>query len=208
MAFGINLEDQKKKNIIVYDLGGGTLDVTIMSIEESIYDVLATDGDTHLGGADFDNKLVNFCVEQFKTENGIDVRGNERAMHRVRTSCESAKRMLSSTTETPIDIEELAQGKDFTYRLTRAFFEDLCSDLFNRSMQCVERCMEAAKVGTKDIDEIVLVGGSTRIPKVPLMLTKYFEGKPPNKQVNPDEAVAVGAAIQGAILAGETGERL
>lgn len=203
MAYGLEkMSEGQEKNIVVFDCGGGTHDVSLLTIDSGVYEVLATDGDTHLGGEDFDNKLVKLCVEEFKKKTKLDINGNPRPLRRLRTQCEKAKRALSSSSVATIEVEALYEGKDFNYQLTRAKFNDLCSDLFTRTLDPVDKVLREAKLDKSKIDEIVLVGGSTRIPRIQEMLTDYFGGKELCKSVNPDEAVAYGAAVLGASLGG------
>merc|ERR1711988_284118 len=184
--------------------GGGTFDVSLLTIEDGIFEVRATAGDTHLGGEDFDNRIVDFCIQDFKRKNrGKDLAGNNRALRRLRTQCERAKRTLSSSTQATIEIDSLFDGIDFSCSLSRARFEELCMDYFRNSMGPVEKCMRDSGIDKKNVHEVVLVGGSTRIPKVQSMLQEFFNGKEPNRSINPDEAVAYGAAVQAAILTGE-----
>uniref|UniRef100_A0A7C8ZMN4 Adenosinetriphosphatase n=1 Tax=Opuntia streptacantha TaxID=393608 RepID=A0A7C8ZMN4_OPUST len=178
-------------------------DVSLLTIEEGIFEVKATAGDTHLGGEDFDNRLVNFCVQEFKRKHKKDISNNPRALRRLRTACERAKRTLSSTTQTTIEIDSLYEGVDFYTTITRARFEELCMDLFRKCMEPVEKCLRDAKIDKSQVDDVVLVGGSTRIPKVQQLLQDFFNGKELCKSINPDEAVAYGAAVQAAILTGE-----
>jgi heat shock protein 1/8 len=208
IAYGLDKMSEKEKNILIFDLGGGTFDVSILTIEEGMFEVKATSGDTHLGGEDFDNYLVDYCVEQFKKTNKIDLKNNDRALRRLRTACERAKRTLSSSTQAVIEIDSLADGRDFNTTITRAKFEDMCMHMFKKCMVPVEKAMKDAKLSKSQIDEVVLVGGSTRIPKVQELLSEYFNGKQLNKSINPDEAVAYGATVQGAILSGQKGEKL
>ncbi|KAI5073338.1 hypothetical protein GOP47_0011351 [Adiantum capillus-veneris] len=197
-----------EKNILVFDLGGGTFDVSILTIEEGIFEVKATAGDTHLGGEDFDSRLVNHFAQEFKRKYKKDISGNARALRRLRTACERAKRTLSSTSQTTIEIDSLYEGIDFYATITRARFEELCMDLFLKCMEPVEKCLRDAKMDKGQIDEVVLVGGSTRIPKVQQLLQDFFNGKELCKSINPDEAVAYGAAVQAAILTGEGDEKV
>jgi len=195
-----------KKNVLIYDMGGGTFDVSLLSIEEGIFEVKATAGDTHLGGEDFDNRLVDFCVQDFKRKNrGKDLSGNNRSLRRLRTQCERAKRTLSSSTQATIEIDSLFDGIDFSCTLSRARFEELNMDYFRNSMGPVEKVLRDSGVDKKNVHEIVLVGGSTRIPKVQALLQEFFNGKEPNRSINPDEAVAYGAAVQAAILTNQGG---
>lgn len=210
IAYGLDKKasSTREKNVLIFDLGGGTFDVSILTIEEGIFEVKATAGDTHLGGEDFDNRMVNHFVQEFKRKHRKDISGNARALRRLRTACERAKRTLSSTTQTTIEIDSLYEGIDFYATITRARFEELNMDLFRRSMEPVEKCMRDAKMDKSQIDDVVLVGGSTRIPKVQQLLQDFFNGKELCKSINPDEAVAYGAAVQAAILSGEGNEKV
>ncbi|KAK0211769.1 heat shock protein 70 family [Armillaria fumosa] len=204
LAYGLNKKGAESK-IIVYDLGGGTFDVSLLSIEDGVFEVLATAGDTHLGGEDFDNRVIDHLVKKYKQKTGTDVSTNQKAMGKLKKEVENAKRTLSMQQSTRIDIESFENGNDFSETLTRAKFEELNMSLFRKTMKPVEQVLKDADVSKNDIDEIVLVGGSTRIPKIQQMLKDYF-GKEPSKGINPDEAVAYGAAVQGGILSGiETG---
>ena len=185
----------------------GTFDISILSIEDGIFEVKATAGDTHLGGEDFDNRLVSHFAQEFKRKHKKDLTGNPRAMRRLRTACERAKRTLSSATQSSIEIDSLFDGVDFYSSLTRARFEELCGDLFRNTITPVEKVMKDAKLSKNQIDEIVLVGGSTRIPKIQQLISEFFNGKEPSKSINPDEAVAYGAAVQASILAGNKSEK-
>ncbi|XP_057436455.1 heat shock cognate 70 kDa protein 2-like [Lotus japonicus] len=197
-----------EKNVLIFDLGGGTFDVSLLTIEEGIFEVKATAGDTHLGGADFDNRMVNHFVQEFKRKNKKDISGNPRALRRLRTACEKAKRTLSSTAQTTIEIDLLFEGVDFYTIITRARFEELNVDLFRKCMDPVEKCLRDAKMDKNSVHDVVLVGGSTRIPKVQSLLQDFFNGKELCKSINPDEAVAYGAAVQAAILSGEGNEKV
>lgn len=204
IAYGLDKKgDGKEKNVLIFDLGGGTFDVSLLTIEDGIFEVKATNGHTHLGGEDFDNRLVDFCMTQFKKKTGADISGNARAMRRLRTQCEKAKRILSSAHQAEIECETLHEGEDFSTTISRAKFEELCIDLFRKCMPPVENVLKDADIGKGQVHEVVLVGGSTRIPKVQQMLSDFFNGKQLNRSINPDEAVAFGAAVQGAILSGE-----
>ena len=185
----------------------GTFDISVLSIEDGIFEVKATAGDTHLGGEDFDNRLVSHFAQEFKRKHKKDLTGNPRAMRRLRTACERAKRTLSSATQSSIEIDSLFEGVDFYSSLTRARFEELCGDLFRNTITPVERVMKDAKLSKNQIDEIVLVGGSTRIPKIQQLISEFFNGKEPSKSINPDEAVAYGAAVQASILVGNKSEK-
>jgi len=204
IAYGLDKKGSGEKNVLIYDMGGGTFDVSLLTIEDGIFEVKATAGDTHLGGEDFDNRIVDFCMQDFKRKNrGKDLAGNNRALRRLRTQCERAKRTLSSSTQATIEIDSLFDGIDFSCSLSRARFEELNMDYFRNSMGPVEKCMRDSGIDKKGVHEIVLVGGSTRIPKVQAMIQEFFNGKEPNRSINPDEAVAFGAAVQAAILTGE-----
>ena len=207
IAYGLDKKTSKETNILIFDLGGGTFDVSLLTLEEGIFEVKATAGDTHLGGEDFDNRLVSHFVKEFKRKNKLDISDNPRAMRRMRTACERAKRSLSATTQTTIEIDSLADGYDFNSSITRARFEELCMDLFRGTIDPVEKVLKDAKMSKNQVDEIVLVGGSTRIPKVQQLLSDFFNGKEPSRSINPDEAVAHGAAVQASILAGHTGSK-
>ena len=193
----------KELNILIFDLGGGTFDVSLLTIDDGIFEVKATAGDTHLGGEDFDNRLVTWCLQEFKRKHKKDPSGNNRALRRLRTACERAKRTLSASAETTIEVDALFDGVDFATKITRAKFEELCMDLFRNTIDPVDRVIRDSKISKGSIDEIVLVGGSTRIPKVCALLSEYFNGKELNRSINPDEAVAYGAAVQAAILTGD-----
>ncbi|RIB18924.1 heat shock protein HSS1 [Gigaspora rosea] len=204
IAYGL---DKKKTagelNVLIFDLGGGTFDVTLLTVEEGIFEIKATAGDTHLGGEDFNNRLVNHFVQEFKRKFKKDLTTNARAFRRLRTACERAKRTLSSSAQTSIEIDSLFEGIDFYTSLTRARFEELNQDLFRSTIEPVEKVLRDSKIDKSQVHEIVLVGGSTRIPKIQKMVSEFFNGKEPNKSINPDEAVAYGAAVQAAILSGE-----
>ncbi|XP_002279097.1 heat shock cognate 70 kDa protein [Vitis vinifera] len=197
-----------EKNVLIFDLGGGTFDVSLLTIEEGLFEVRATAGDTHLGGDDFDNRMVNYFVQEFKRKHKMDISGNPRALERLRTACERAKRTLSSTAQTSIEIDSLYEGVDFYTTITRARFEDLNMNLFRKCMEPVDKCLRDSKIGKSSVQDVVLVGGSTRIPKVQQMLQDFFNGKELCKSINPDEAVAYGAAVQGAILSGEGNKKV
>ena len=193
-------------NILVYDLGGGTFDVSILTIDNGVFEVLSTSGDTHLGGEDFDQRLMDYFINLVKKKYNKDMSKDKKALGKLRRECERAKRALSSQHQVRVEIESLIDGIDFSEPITRARFEELNMDLFKKTLGIVKKAMDDAGLKKADIKEIVLVGGSTRIPKVQEMLKEYFDGKEPNKGVNPDEAVAYGAAVQGGILSGEGGE--
>jgi heat shock protein 1/8 len=257
IAYGLDKKTEAERNVLIFDLGGGTFDVSLLTIEEGIFEVKATAGDTHLGGEDFDNRLVNHFVQEFKRKNKkgeiktfvraiplliadipslffpfllTDLTGNARALRRLRTACERAKRTLSSAAQTSIEIDSLFEGIDFYTSITRARFEELCQDLFRSTMDPVEKVLRDSKIDKAQVHDIVLVGGSTRIPRVQKLVSDFFngkfssaclsiwprsltlfvffffQGKEPNKSINPDEAVAYGAAVQAAILSGVTSE--
>merc|ERR1712048_932804 len=204
IAYGLDKKGSGERNILIYDMGGGTFDVSLLTIEDGIFEVKATAGDTHLGGEDFDNRIVDFCMQDFKRKNrGKDLAGNQRALRRLRTQCERAKRTLSSSTQATIEIDSLFDGIDFSCTLSRARFEELNMDYFRNSMGPVEKCLRDSGIDKKNVHEVVLVGGSTRIPKVQQLIQEFFNGKEPCRSINPDEAVAFGAAVQAAILTGE-----
>lgn len=204
-AIAYGLDKKGEAQIIVYDLGGGTFDVSLLSIEDGVFEVLATAGDTHLGGEDFDNRVQDYMLKQFKKKEGVDASSNKRSVGKLKREVERAKRILSSQMSTKIDIENFFEGKDLSETLTRAKFEELNADLFRKTMKPVEQVLKDAGVKKEDVDDVVLVGGSTRIPKVQQLLKDFFDGKEPSKSINPDEAVAWGAAVQGGVLAGEEG---
>jgi len=207
IAYGLDKKKGAQEcNVLIFDLGGGTFDVSILTIEEGIFEVKSTAGDTHLGGEDFDNRMVDHFVNEFKRKHKKDLTGNKRALRRLRTACERAKRTLSASAQASIEIDSLFEGIDFYTSITRARFEELCSDLFKGTLDPVEKALRDAKLDKSSIHDIVLVGGSTRIPKVQKLLQDFFNGKELNKSINPDEAVAYGAAVQAAILVGDTSE--
>jgi len=208
IAYGLDKKVGAERNVLIFDLGGGTFDVSVLSIEDGIFEVKSTAGDTHLGGEDFDNRLVNHFIQEFKRKNKKDISNNKRSIRRLRTACERAKRTLSNSAQAAIEIDSLFEGIDFYTSITRARFEELCSDLFRATMDPVEKALRDAKLDKNGIHEIVLVGGSTRIPKIQKLLQDYFNGKELNKSINPDEAVAYGAAVQAAILSGDKSEEV
>jgi heat shock protein 1/8 len=208
LAYGLDKNFEGERNVLIFDLGGGTFDVSLLTIEDGIFEVKATAGDTHLGGEDFDSRMVNHFVEEFKRKEKADVRGNARAIRRLRTACEKAKRTLSSSTTATIEIDALYDGKDFYSSITRARFEELCGDLFRGCLEPVEKVLRDAKMDKSSVHDVVLVGGSTRIPKVQKLLSDFFNGKELCKSINQDEAVAHGAAVQAAILTGDKSEVL
>merc|ERR1719318_245546 len=206
IAYGLDKKVGGERNVLIFDLGGGTFDVSILTIEDGIFEVKSTAGDTHLGGEDFDNRLVNHFVQEFKRKYKKDLASNKRSLRRLRTACERAKRTLSSSAQASIEIDSLYDGVDFYTSITRARFEELCADLFRGTLDPVEKSLRDAKMDKGSIQEIVLVGGSTRIPKIQKLLQDFFNGKELNKSINPDEAVAYGAAVQAAILSGDKSE--
>jgi L1 cell adhesion molecule like protein len=201
IAYGLDKKGDEK-NVLIFDLGGGTFDVSLLTIEEGIFEVKATAGDTHLGGEDFDNRMVDYFLQDFKRRHRKDMSKNQRSLRRLRTACERAKRTLSSSTQAHIEIDSLFDGIDFNSTITRARFEDLCMDYFKKCMDPCEKVLRDSKISKNNVHEVVLVGGSTRIPKIQQMLSEFFNGKEPCKSINPDEAVAYGAAVQAAILSG------
>lgn len=205
IAYGL---DQKvgEQSILVFDLGGGTFDVSVLTIDGEVFEVEATAGDTHLGGEDFDQRILSHFIKLIKKKHGKDISDDKRALQKLKGEVEKAKRDLSSVIQTKIEIENLVEGVDFSETLTRARFEELCSDLFKKTLIPVEKALKDAGKKKNEIDEIVLVGGSTRIPKIQELIKDYFNGKEPNRGINPDEAVAYGAAVQGGILGGEASD--
>merc|ERR1712025_319817 len=208
IAYGLDKKTSGECNVLIFDLGGGTFDVSLLTIDDGIFEVKATAGDTHLGGEDFDNRMVNHFVQEFKRKHKKDFTSNPRAMRRLRTACERAKRNLSSSANAQIEIDSLYEGVDFYSSITRARFEDLCADLFRGTLDPVEKVLKDSKADKGSVHEVVLVGGSTRIPKIQELITNYFNGKEPCRSINPDEAVAYGAAVQANILTGgSTGDQ-
>lgn len=208
IAYGLDKKGTGERNVLIFDLGGGTFDVSCLTIEDGIFEVKSTAGDTHLGGEDFDNRMVNHFVQEFKRKHKKDITQNKRALRRLRTACERAKRTLSSSTQASIEIDSLFEGIDFYSTITRARFEELNADLFRSTLEPVEKALRDAKMDKSQIHDIVLVGGSTRIPKIQKLLQDFFNGKDLNKSINPDEAVAYGAAVQAAILNGDKSEQV
>ena len=202
IAYGMDNKTDKEKTVLIFDCGGGTHDVTLLSIEDGVFEVKATAGDSHLGGEDLDNILVDHFIQEFKRKHKKDLTTNPRSMRRLRTSCEKAKRNLSSSTQSSIEIDSLFDGIDFMSTITRARFEEMCVNVFRRTMEPVEKVLRDAKLSKGDVDEVILVGGTTRIPKIQKLLSDFFNGKELCKSLNPDEAVAVGATVQAAILTG------
>ncbi len=205
IAYGLDKKGGEK-NILVFDLGGGTFDVTLLTVDNGVFEVLATNGDTHLGGEDFDQRVMQYFIKAVKKRDGLDITTDKRALQKLRREVERVKRTLSSQHQARLEIEGLMEGVDFSESLTRARFEELNLDLFKKTLGPVQKVLEDADMSKSEVDEIVLVGGSTRIPKVQTLLKEYFDGKEPSRGVNPDEAVAYGAAVQGGILSGEASE--
>jgi len=208
IAYGLDNKTEEEKNILIYDLGGGTFDVTLLTIEDGVFEVKATAGDTRLGGEDFDTRLVQHFTLDFKRKHKKDITENKRSVRRLRTACENLKKTLSSATQASIELDSLFEGIDYSANLSRARFEELCGDLFRKTFDPVEQVIKDSKISKSNIDEIVLVGGSTRIPKIQSQLENYFNGKALNKSINPDEAVAYGAAVQAALLSGVTDSKI
>jgi len=200
IAYGLDKADQEEQNVLIFDLGGGTFDVSLLTIDEGVFEVMATAGDTHLGGEDFDNALVDHCTKDFKRKHKKDMTGNARSMRRLRTQCEQAKRTLSAAVRATIEVDSLFDGIDFHITITRAKFEQLCNEQFRNCLEPCRKVLQDAKISKNEVNEIVLVGGSTRIPKIQALLSQFFNGKELNKSINPDEAVAWGAAVQAAVL--------
>ncbi|KAH8047121.1 ATP binding protein [Aureococcus anophagefferens] len=208
IAYGLDKAQggaSREENVLVFDLGGGTFDVTLLTIDNGVFEVRGV-GDTHLGGEDFDQRLMDHCVAAFKKKHkGMDIAGDPKALQRVRKQCELAKRALSSATQTSVDVDAVHQGVDLSVPVSRAKFEELCGDLFKRTLKPVARVLKDAKIDKKDVHQVVLVGGS-RVPRVQALLRDFFDGKELNMRINPDEAVAYGAAVQAGILSGATGD--
>ena len=200
IAYGLDKKYKNERNVLIFDLGGGTFDVSLLSLEEGLFEVKATNGHTHLGGEDFDNRLVEYCAGEFRRKTSIDLKSNAKALRRVRAACEKAKRALSAATQATVDIDALMDGQDLNVTITRSKFEDLCIDLFKKCIPPLENVLKDSKLSKSEIHEVVLVGGSTRIPKIVSMVQEFFNGKEPNKSINPDEAVAYGAAVQAAVI--------
>ena len=208
LAYGLDKVNSGEMNVLIFDFGGGTHDISLLTLEEGLFQVRATGGNTALGGEDLDNRLVDWCVADFKKKYKKDIMDSAKSVRRLRTACERAKRTLSSSIQTTIEVDSLYDGIDYNTTITRAKFEELCMDLFRKTMEPVDRVLLDAKIDKNKVNEIVLVGGSTRIPKVKQLLSDYFGGRKLNESVNPDEAVAYGAAIQAAILTGQKDEQL
>ena len=210
IAYGLEKTSKNdgERNVLIYDLGGGTFDVTLLSIEDGVFEVKATAGDTHLGGEDFDRRMVEYCIDDFKRKHKVDISGSKKALRRLQTACENAKKTLSSSSVGNIEIDSLFEGIDYTSTITRARFENFCADLFKKTFEPVEKVLRDSKISKNDVHEIVLVGGSTRIPKIQTQLSDFFNGKSLCKNINPDEAVAYGATVQAAILSGVRDEKV
>ena len=207
-AIAYGLDKKGEKNVLIYDLGGGTFDVSLLNIDDGIFEVKATGGNTHLGGEDFDNCLLEHCKNEFKRKYRQDLSDNKKSIRRLKTACERAKRTLSSAAQTNIELDSLYNGNDYCTTISRAKFENMCESLFRSTLDTVEKVLRDSQISKNEVDEIVLVGGSTRIPKVQKMLSEYFNGKELCKSINPDEAVAYGAAVQAAILNGDSDESI
>jgi L1 cell adhesion molecule like protein len=203
IAYGLDNKKNGEQNVLIFDLGGGTFDVSLLSIDDGVFEVKATAGDTHLGGEDFDTRLVEHFIREFKRKTGKDISSSERAIRRLRSACERAKRSLSNSTTATVEIDSLYEGIDFTSSITRARFNDLCADYFRKCLVPVEKVLKDSSISKNQVHEVVLVGGSTRIPKIQEMIKAFFNGKEPCRSVNPDEAVAYGAAVQAAVLSGQ-----
>lgn len=208
LAYGLDSTNKNEQNVLVFDLGGGTFDVTVLSIDDGVFEVKSTGGDSHLGGEDFDNRIVKHFAQEFARKFKKDPSGNKKSMRRLQTAAEKLKRNLSSSNHAQLEIESFYQGIDFTSSLTRARFDELCSDVFNKTISTVESVLSDSKLSKSDIDEVILVGGSTRIPKIQSLLSNFFNGKELCKSVNPDEAVAIGASLQAALLSGDKDEKI
>ena len=203
IAYGLD-KNSSEKTVLIFDLGGGTFDVSLLTIDDGIFEVKSTAGDTHLGGEDFDNLMMKYFIDEFKRKHKIDITDNKRAVRRLKTACERAKRSLSTSNSATVELESLAEGIDFFSSISRARFESLCMNLFQKCIKPVSQVLQDGGVSKSQVDEIVLVGGSTRIPKIQELLSSFFNGKELNKGINPDEAVAYGAAVQAAVLSGST----
>ena len=203
IAYGLDKSGKEEIHILVFDMGGGTFDVSVLTIQDSVFEVKATAGDPHLGGEDFDNRILSHCISDFRRKHSSDPTRNQRALRRLRTQCERAKRLLSTQTSVTIEVDALHEGIDYSIRVSRAKFEELCLDYFKKAMEPVEQCLKDSNLPQKSISDIVMVGGSTRIPKVQELIRAHFGGKELCKSINPDEAVAYGAAVQAAIVSGQ-----
>lgn len=199
-------QSKTEKNVLIFDLGGGTFDVSLLNITGGVFTVKATAGDTHLGGEDFDNTLLDHFKNEFKRKTKHDISDDPRALRRLRSACERAKRTLSSVAQTTVEVDSLYQGEDFSASISRARFEEINAVMFKSTLDPVERVLKDAKMAREKVDDIVLVGGSTRIPKIQSLVSEYFDGRQLNKSINPDEAVAYGAAVQAAVLTGQANQ--
>lgn len=208
LAYGLDKKVVGERNVLIFDLGGGTFDVSLLTLDDGVFEVRATAGDCHLGGEDFDNLVVDWAGEEFRKKHKVDIKDNARALRRLRTSCERAKRILSSSSQATIEVDSLADGFDLNLTLTRAKFESLCDTIFRKCMGPVEQVLRDSKIPKDKVNDVVLVGGSSRIPRIQQLLRDFFNGKELCQSINPDEAVAYGAAVQGAILGGETHEKI
>ena len=206
MAYGLNTDSKTERNVLIYDFGGGTFDVSLLNIDDGVFEVLATSGDCHLGGEDIDNRLVKHFTNEFKRKHKKDLSGNPRSVKRLKVACERLKRTLSSANQAQIELESLFEGVDFFSTMTRARFEEINGDIFRNTLKPVENVLRDSKKSKSEIHDIVLVGGTTRIPKIQQLLSDYFNGKELCKSINPDEAVAYGAAVQASILSGVKSE--
>ena len=208
IAFGYDKKYETERNVLIFDLGSGNLSISLLSLEDGLFEVRATNGNTHLGGEDFDNRLIEYCAEEFRRKTGIDIKSNPKAIYRVRASCQKAKIALSSATQAIVDIDGLMNGEDLNVVITRSKFEDLCMDLFQKCISPLEKVIKDAKMSKNQVHDVVLVGGSTRIPKIQQMVQEFFNGKELNKYINPDESVAYGAAIQAAVITNVRDEKI
>ena len=208
IAYGLDKISEKQRNVLIFDFGGGTHDVSLLSLEDGVFEVKATAGDTHLGGEDIDTRIVNYVLDEFKRKHKVDLSDNKKVVRRIRTSAERAKRALSGNSQTNIEVDSVHNGIDLSVVLTRARFESLCADIFTKTLEPVERVLIDSKVSKSEVHDVVLVGGSTRIPKVQELLSEFFNGKELCRSINPDEAIAYGAAVQAAILSGKHDEKL
>ena len=205
IAYGLDSKTSTEKNVLIFDLGGGTFDVSLLTITDGVFAVKAVAGDTHLGGEDFDNNLLEHFKAEFKKKTGLDISEDARATRRLRSACERAKRTLSSVTQTKVEVDSLYQGHDFASSITRARFEAINDKIFQATIAPVESVLKDAKIDKDKVDDIVLVGGSTRIPKIQKLVSDVFGGRALNKSINPDECVAFGAAVQAAVLTNHAG---
>jgi heat shock protein 5 len=205
-AIAYGLDEKSEKNILVFDLGGGTFDVSILTIDDGVFEVIGTNGDTHLGGEDFDQRLLDHFMKIIQKKTGKDISGDKRAIQKIKREVEKGKRALSSQHEVKIEVEDVAEGIDLSEMLTRAKFEEINADLFKKTLGPLAAAIEGADIKKNEIDEVVLVGGSTRIPKIRQLVKEFFNGKEPNTGINPDEAICYGAAVQGGVICGEDQE--